>query len=129
MEVPSYQMHRVLKLYAKRLERIAETRRRLRAEGLEPVAENRRQSVIDRVAATIIQRIQEIGPRLEADGKHRDADLGPVQRTEKPRGRAVKFHFHRIDNGGRKHLDALLIDNGDFVFQRVEAVAPPVAER
>lgn len=129
MGVPSHQMHRVLKMYAKRLEQIAETRRRLRAEGLEPVVETRRQSLVDRVAATIIQRIQEIGPRLEADTKRSVAGLGPLHQTDKPRDRAAKFRFYRIDNRGRKRLDTLVIDNGDFVFQRVEAVSPPTVVR
>ncbi|HDI59153.1 MAG TPA: hypothetical protein ENF48_02150 [Desulfobacteraceae bacterium] len=129
MDVPSYQMHRVLKLYAKRLEHIAEARRHLSAEGLASAVETRRQSLMDRVAATIIRRIQEIGPQLGADGKRQVAGLGPVGQADKSRDRAREFRFYRIDNRGRKRLASLVIDSGDFVFQRVEALLPPPVER
>lgn len=126
MDVPSHQMHRVLKLYAKRLKRTAEARRHLAVEGDDPVPEIRRQSVVDRVAATIVQRILEIGPRLGAGRPDRAAGTGPARRVEKPMAWLPEFHFHRIDHQGRKRLATLSMDNGDFVFQRVEALWPDV---
>jgi hypothetical protein len=116
-------MHRVLKLYTRRL---AETRRRLLAEGPAPVAEIRRQSVVDRVAATIIQRIHEAGHRLGA-GRDTDAGENEVTRDDKPHGWEPEFRFHRIDEAGQKRLATLVVGNGDFVFQRVEALSGPQA--
>jgi hypothetical protein len=123
MEVPSHQMHRALNLYARRLERIAEARRRPGVEGEKPTLEIRRQSLVDRVAATIIQRIQEIGPRLGVDRQRQATGSHLARRAGETGAWTPEFRFHRIDGEGRKHLAALRIANGDFVFQRVEALA------
>jgi len=130
MYVPSYQMHNVLNVYAKRLERNAETRSKASPEPAQPSetiklsAEGKRQSVIDKVAATIVDRIARFGPQNEVDRQIVDRLKDEVAgQTEDRQARSPEFRFNRIDSGSQKRADSLKVDDGGFVFKRLEQLA------
>ncbi len=131
MNVSSYQMHNVLNVYAKRLERSAETRHRASAETTHPSAtiqlsaEGKRRSVIDKVAATIANRIARFGPQNEVDAQilqklNDEMADKPMSRKSK---REPEFLFNRIDANSEKRTDSLRVDDEEFLFKRLEQLA------
>lgn len=136
MFVPSYQMHNVLNVYAKKLERQGPSRRQVPAEPAPPVekirltAEGKRQSVIDKVAATIADRITRFGPQDEIDRQiveRLNQEVAGQHGT--PDGRGAEFRFNRIDAGEEKRTDTLKVDDGRFVYQRLEQIAREAVDR
>lgn len=135
MYVPSYQMHNVLNVYAKKLERHG-TARRPDAPAAPPsdtirlTAEGKRQSVIEKVAATIVERITRFGPQDEVDRQivdrlHREV----AQRSGERPPASTEFRFNRIDAGDRKRVDTLKVDDGQFVLKRLEQLAREAVDR
>jgi hypothetical protein len=136
MYVPSYQMHNVLNVYAKRLERSVGTRTKAGADPSQPsekiqlTAEGKRQSVIDKVASTIVERIARFGPRNETERQIvRRLNDEVADQGGEPSARWPEFRFNRIDSGSEKRADSLKVDDGGFVFKRLEQLARETVDR
>jgi hypothetical protein len=136
MYVPSYQMHKVLALYAKRLERSAEISRESTAGRLQPsedimlAAEGKRRTVIDRVAATIVERI--IAGGLPNRDDNRIVGACSADMAEASPERSVwtsEFCFNRIDAGDQKRTERMTVGDGGFVLRRLEQMTGETQDR
>ena len=135
MYVPSYQMHNVLNVYAKKLERKsatgpASTTPSPPSEKIHLTAEGKRQRVIEKVASTIVERITRFGPQNEVD-QEIVARLGDevAEQTGVRPSRWSEFRFNRIDPGDEKRVDTLKVDDGDFVRKRLKQLVRETVDR
>ena len=91
MQIPSHQIHNVLKVYGKQLSqtRILERKKGLGApettDKINLSAMGKRQAIIDRVAADIVERITQSGPRDKVDQEI-------VNKLETELGQQIEFN-------------------------------------
>lgn len=136
MEIPTYQIHRVMKVYTKQLSQ-SKMLERQKALGKKPLmdkinisAEGKRQAIIDKVASDVVQRITNFGPRDEFDQEI-------VDRLEDEIGRKVdfqmsqdtKFVFNVIDDKNEKRTNTLSVEDSNFLIRRLEQLAKEAVDR
>lgn len=130
MEIPSYQIHNVLKVYSRQISQSRISGRNNGLNGKNSVdrinisAEAKRQGIIDKVASDIVERITRFGPQDDVDheivGKLQEELGQPIEfkSHEKP-----EFVYNTIDNNNQKVKNTLSMENSDFVMQRLEQLA------
>ena len=135
MQIPSHQIHNVLKVYSKQLSQARMLERKNAVapeEGSDKInisAMGKRQSIIDKVAADIVDRITQSGPQTQFDQEI-------VGRLEKEIGQPIDFKqksgefvFNVITKDNEKTTSTVQVGDADYLINRLEQLAKEAVDR
>jgi hypothetical protein len=135
MQIPSHQIHNVLKVYSKQLSqgRAVERRETFSEQPEEDKislsAVGKRQAIIEKVAADIVERITQSGPRDKVDHEI-------VDKLEDELGQSIEFNeqdnnfvFNVIDNNNEKTTTSSQMHNPDYFMKRLEQLAKEAVDK
>ncbi len=143
MQIPSHQIHNVLKVYSKQLSqtRVIERQKALgksaNSDKINISAEGKRQAIIEKVATDIVERITNSGPKDEIeqeiinklegeigqsiDFKANQGENGGYQNNE--------FTFNLIDGDNEKTTTTLHVNDTSFLIKRLEQLAKETVDK
>lgn len=135
MQVPSHQIHNVLKIYSKHLSqaRAMERRKALFPQPGEDkiclTAGGKRQAIIEKVAADIVERITQSGPQDRVDQEI-------VEKLEDELGQSIdfikqdnKFVFNVIGKDDEKTTAAFQMNDPEYFMKRLETLAKEAVDK
>ncbi len=136
MEIPSYQIQNVLKVYSKQLTQgkilarnKAVGRNRTSADDVNISAEGKRASIIEKVAANIVDRITSVGPKEKLEQKIATQVQNEIgQKIDFTMRKEEKFSFTAIDENNKKITKHLSVEDSNFVIRRLTELARQVAD-
>ena len=136
MEIPSYQIQNVLKVYSKQLTQgkilarnKAVGRNRISADDVNISAEGKRAAIIEKVAANIVDRITSVGPKEKMEQKIvRQVQNEIGQKIDFTRKIEEKFSFTIIDGNNKKITKHLSVEDSHFVIRRLTELARQAAD-
>ena len=135
MQIPSYQIQNVLKVYSRQLSQgkipgrnnIANANK-ISADSVTISSEGKRQAIIDKVASNIVDRIITEGPKEKTQEK----TTSPI---EKEPGRNInftkeknQFTYTKIDENNQKIIHTLSVEDSKFIIQRMAELARKIAD-
>ncbi len=136
MEIPSYQIQNVLKVYSKQLTQgkilarnKAAGRNSISADEVKISDEGKRASIIEKVAANIVDRITSVGPKEKLEQKitgQVENEIG--QKIDFTKRKEEKFSFTTIDENNKKVTKHLSVEDSNFVIRRLTELARQVAD-
>ncbi len=136
MEIPSYQIQNVLKVYSKQLTQgkilarnKAVGRNSTSADEVKISDEGKRASIIEKVAANIVDRITSVGPKEKLEQKivgQIENEIG--QKIDFTTKKEKKFAFTTIDENNKKVTKHLSVEDSNFVIKRLTELARQVAD-
>ncbi|MBU0991140.1 MAG: hypothetical protein KJ737_01495 [Proteobacteria bacterium] len=136
MEIPSYQIHNVLKVYSKQvsqtkmIERNKALGKSTSSDKINLSAEGKRKAIIEKVASDIVERITNFGPQNDVDyeivNKLKD-ELG--QEIDFKQKGDRKFVFNVIDENDNKVKTTLSVEDSNFVIERLDQLAKEVVDK
>ena len=137
MQIPSYQIQNVLKVYSKQLTQgklLAKSQAAGReaqpsADSVTISAKGKRQAVIDKVAANIVNRITTEGP-----SEHLEEKI--AQQIEKEVGKKINFTgnsennftYTHVDENNEKITKTLSVEDSEFIMKRMNELAKKLAD-
>jgi hypothetical protein len=130
MNIPSYQIQNVLKVYTRQLSqnhglyRQEEFRKTYSADQINLSAEGKRRAVIEKVATGIVDRITRFGPQDDIDYEIVDQlqnEIGKDIDFDLPK--ESQFIFNVIDRHNEKKTHNLLVEDGKYLIKRLEELA------
>ncbi|MBF0377058.1 MAG: hypothetical protein HQK72_06200 [Desulfamplus sp.] len=135
MQIPSYQIQNVLKVYSKQLSQGRAIARNQQAgndtssaDKVKISAEGKRAAIIDKVAAGIVDKITTVGPQetmeKEITGKLEKEMGGKIDFTKR---KGEKFSFSSIDENNQKSTQTLSVEDSNFVLKRMKQLAREAA--
>lgn len=127
MEIPTYQIHKVMKVYTRQLSQSKMLEKQKGVAGKSSMdkinisAEGKRQAIIEKVASDVVERITSFGPKDEFDQEI-------VDKLEQEIGGKVKFKqnksstfvFNVIDSENNKTTNTVSVKNSDYLLNRLE---------
>lgn len=128
MDIPSYKVHNVLKVYSEQLrqKKIAEHNKFPEQtpiiKRIDKSAEGKRQAIIKKVAAEIFDRITSSGIHEKVDNKI--TDERKEKRPEYTEEEKNEFVFNKIDNNNKKSIGRLLISDASVLIKQPEQIEP-----
>jgi len=135
MQIPSHQIHNVLKIYSKHLSQARAIARRetlTQEPGEDKInlsAVGKRQAIIEKVAADIVERITQSGPQDKVDQEI-------VEKLENELGQSINFSnqdnsfiFNVIDKDNEKTTAAFQADDPQYFMKRLEALAKEAVDK
>lgn len=135
MQIPSHQIHNVLKVYSKHLSqaRSMDRRKALSQQSDEDKinlsAGGKRQAIIEKVAADIVERITQSGPQDKVDQEIVDKlenELGQPIDFDKQGNRIV---FNVIGKDNEKTTATFQADDPEYFMKRLEALAKEAVDK
>lgn len=136
MQIPSYQIQNVLKLYSRQLSQgkiIARDkafgRSQTSSDNVKLSAEGRRTAIIEKVTASIVDRITTEGPQQEQEYKiaaQVEEELG--QKINFTQKKEEMFSFTTIDENNNKTTKTLSVEDSEFVIRRLTELARQAAD-
>jgi hypothetical protein len=135
MEIPTYQIHKVMRVYTKQLTQ-SKLLERSNASGntsmdqISISTEGKRQAIIDQVAADIVDRITSFGPRDEFDQEIVDkleSEIG--RKVDFNKAKKPEFVFNTIDKENGKKTSTIPVDDSRFLINRLEDLAKEAVDR
>ncbi|MBI9090488.1 MAG: hypothetical protein JEZ12_14830 [Desulfobacterium sp.] len=137
MQIPSYQIQNVLKVYSRQLSQgkiLARNRSvgrsQTSADDVSISAEGKRTAIIEKVTSSIVDRITTVGPQEELEYKIADQvekELG--QRINFTHKKEEKFSFTTIDENNVKTTKTLSVEDSEFVIRRLTELARQAADK
>ncbi len=133
MQIPSYQIQNVLKVYSrqlsqgKMLSKKFGTDNKVSADSVSISSEGKRQAIIEKVAANIVDKIITEGPKEENEAHITD-------QIEKELGKKInftkgkQFTYTTIDDNNNKTTQTLSVEDSQFVVKRMTELARQVAD-
>ena len=138
MDIPAYQIHKVMKVYTKQLSQ-SKIIERQKAIGQKSSTDTdkvnisdtgKRQAVIDKVAENIVNRITQFGPKDEVEHEI-------VNQLQEEIGRKVDFKekqnaqfvFNVIDEKNKKTTTSLSVEDTGFLLKRLEELAKEIVDK
>ncbi len=135
MQIPSYQIQNVLKVYARQLsqERTLSKNRsanenKISADSVTNSTEGKRQAIVDKVTLNIVERIIIEGPKENTEEKI-------TSRIEKKLGKNInftkeknQFTYTKIDENNQKIIHTLSVEDSKFIVQRMAELARKIAD-
>jgi len=134
MQVPSHQIHNVLKVYSKHLSQ-ARALERMKAFSQQPgetrinlSAGGKRQAIIEKVAADIVERITQSGPRDKVDQEI-------VDKLEDELGQSIlrnqdsEFVFNVIGKDNEKTTATFQMNDPEYLMKRLETLAKEAVDK
>jgi hypothetical protein len=135
MQVPSHQIHNVLKVYSKHLSQArAMERRKVLSDKpdedkISLSAGGKRKAIIEKVAADIVDRITRSGPQDKVDQEI-------VEKLEGELGQPLDFNqqsnnlvFNVIGKDNEKTTATLQVDDPEHFMKRLEALAKEAVDK
>jgi methionyl-tRNA formyltransferase len=135
MQIPSYQIQNVLKVYSRQLSQgkimsrnkfgNADTNS---ADSVTLSSEGKRQAIIDKVAANIVDRIITEGPKEKTEAiitSQIEQELGKKINFTRDRN---QFTYTVIDENNQKSTRTLSVEDSKFVVERMTELARQVAD-
>ncbi len=136
MQIPPYQIHKVMKVYTRQLSH-GKFLKRQSTDGDTPssdqislFAKEKRQAVIDRVTNEIVDRITKLGHRESVDHKIVDQlqkstgkkiDFSPKQKSQ--------FVFNVIDDKNEKITNSLSVEDSGFLIEHLERLTKEMVDK
>ncbi len=135
MQIPSYQIQNVLKVYSRQLSQgkipgknnIANANK-ISADSVTISPEGKRQAIIDKVASNIVDRIIKEGPKEKTQEKI-------TSQIEKEPGKNInftkeknQFTYTKIDENNQKIIHTLSVEDSKFLVQRMAELARKIAD-
>jgi len=133
MQIPSYQIQNVLKVYSRQLSQGKILSRKLgaadkvSADSVNISSEGKRQAIIEKVASNIVDRIISEGPKQENEEQI-------TEQIEKELGKKLdftkgknQFTYTRVDDNNNKVIQTLSVEDSIFVVKRMTELARQVA--
>ncbi len=130
MEIPTYQIHKVMKVYIRQLTqtRMLEHRdahgTKVAADRIMLSAEGKRQAIIDKVASDIVEKIKTFGPHdvFEQEiADQREGDSG--QKITFQSALQSEFVFNVIDEENNKKTNMLSLEDSRVLIKKLEELA------
>jgi len=135
MQIPSYQIQNVLKVYSKQLSQGKMLSRgkfgvdnKVSADSVTISSEGKRQAIIEKVAANIVDKIITEGPK-----EKNEAQI--AEQIEKELGKKIdftkgktQFTYTTIDADNNKSTQTLSVEDSQFVVKRMTELARQVAD-
>lgn len=135
MQIPSYQIQNVLKVYSRQLSQgkiLSRTKfgaaNKVSADSVSISSEGKRQAIIEKVASNIVDRIITEGPKEKNDEQITD-------QIEKELGKKIDFTKGRnqltytsVDKDNNKVTQTLSVEDSKFVVRRMTELARQVAD-
>ena len=135
MQIPSYQIQNVLKVYSRQLSQGKIMSRNKfgdananSADSVTLSSEGKRQAIIDKVAASIVDRITTEGPKEKTEEKitsQIEQELGKKINFTKDRN---QFTYTVIDENNQKSTRTLSVEDSKFIVERMTELARQVAD-
>ncbi|MCM2285509.1 MAG: hypothetical protein NDI81_12060 [Desulfobacula sp.] len=135
MQIPSYQIQNVLKVYSRQLSQGKIMARNKfgdantnSADSVTLSSEGKRQAIIDKVAANIVDRIITEGPKEKTEEKitsQIEQELGKKINFTKDRN---QFTYTVIDENNQKSTRTLSVEDSKFIVKRMTELARQVAD-
>ncbi|OGR52583.1 MAG: hypothetical protein A3J80_08380 [Desulfobacula sp. RIFOXYB2_FULL_45_6] len=135
MQIPSYQIQNVLKVYSRQLSQGKIMSRNKfgnsntnSADSVTLSSEGKRQAIIDKVAANIVDRIITEGPKEkneETITSQIEKELGKKINFTKDRN---QFTYTVIDENNQKSIRTLSVEDSNFIVKRMTELARQVAD-
>ncbi len=135
MQIPSYQIQNVLKVYSRQLSqgkilsksKFANTGK-ISADSVTISSEGKRQAIIDKVASNIVDRIITEGPKEKNEAKI-------TSQIEKEFGKKInftkeknQFTYTKIDENNQKITHTLSVEDSKFIVKRMTELARTIAD-
>jgi hypothetical protein len=130
MEIPTYQIHKVMKVYTRQLSQSKMLEKQKAASGKSSMdkinisAEGKRQAIIEKVANDVVERITSFGPKDEFDQEIVDKleqEIGG--KVEFKQSKSSTFVFNTIDSENNKTTKTVSVKNSDYLLNRLEQLA------
>ncbi|MBU1341071.1 MAG: hypothetical protein KKE44_07750 [Proteobacteria bacterium] len=135
MQIPSYQIQNVLKVYSRQLSQGKILSRnkfgitnKTSADSVTISSEGKRQAIIDKVAANIVDRIITEGPKEKNEEKitsQIEKELGKKINFTKDKN---QFTYTVIDENNQKITHTLSVEDSKFIVRRMTELARQVAD-
>lgn len=136
MDIPSYQIHNVMKVYSRQISQGKFINRGINAgrpssmDKITLSSEGRRQEIVDRVASSIVERIAKHGPNSPEEREI-------VDRLEEEIGQKLSFGtettgefvFNVIDRDNNKTTEKLSMEDTGFVLKKLEELAKKAVDK
>ncbi len=135
MQIPSYQIQNVLKVYSRQLSQGKMlsrnkfgTANKTSADSVTISSEGKRKAIIDKVASNIVDRIITEGPKEKNEEKITD-------QIEKEFGKKINFSKDKnqftytvIDENNKKITHTLSVEDSKFIVKRMTELARDMAD-
>jgi len=136
MQIPSYQIQNVLKVYSRQLSTgkiLSRSNKfgsdiKTSADSVTISSEGKRQAIIDRVAANIVDRIITEGPKEKTEAEittQIEKELGKKINFAKDKN---QFTYTVIDENNEKTTQTLSVEDSKFIVKRMTELAREVAD-
>ena len=137
MQIPSYQIQNVLKVYSRQLTQgkiLSRSNKfgsdiKTSADSVTISSEGKRQAIIDKVATSIVDRIITEGP------KEKNEEIITSQ-IEKELGKKINFTKNKkqftytvVDEDNQKTVHTLSVEDSKFIVNRMTELAREVADK
>ncbi|NDY73849.1 hypothetical protein DO021_18970 [Desulfobacter hydrogenophilus] len=137
MQIPSYQIQNVLKVYSRQFSQgklLGKNKfsdaNKVSADSVNISSEGKRQAIIDRVASNIVDKIITEGPNEnEKDEAH------ITNQIEKELGKKIdftqgrnQFTYSSVDENNNKVVQTLSVEDSKFIVERMTELARQVAD-
>ncbi len=135
MQIPSHQIHNVLKVYSKQLSqaRILDRQKALfqpsAADKINISAEGKRQAIIDRVAADLVERITQSGPQDKVEQEIVDKLENELGQPVRFNGTGNQFIFNVVDQNNEKTINTVEVDDPEYLVRRLEQLAKEAVDK
>ncbi len=134
MQIPSYQIQNVLKVYSRQLSqgRVIVRQTAIDINSSDKVkisAEGKRAAIIEKVAAGIVDKITTVGHQ-DIIEKEISEELNKEMssKTDFIKRKGEKFIFNYIDENNRKSTQTLSVEDPNFVLKRMTQLAKEVTD-
>lgn len=135
MQIPSYQIQNVLKVYSRQLSQGKMLSRNkfgaannVSADSVSISSEGKRQAIVDKVAANIVDKIITEGPKEKNEEQiteQIERELGKKINFTKGK---TQFTYTTIDDDNNKTTQTLSVEDSQFVVKRMTELARKVAD-
>ncbi len=135
MQIPSYQIQNVLKVYSRQFSQGKLLRKnkfsdagKVSADSVSLSSEGKRQTIIDKVASSIVDKIINEGPNEKDKAQITDPiekELG--KKIDFTKGRN-QFFYTSVDENNNKIVQNLSVEDSKFVVERMTELARQVAD-
>ncbi|MBF0112776.1 MAG: hypothetical protein HQK74_08600 [Desulfamplus sp.] len=137
MQIPSYQIQNVLKVYSKQLSKGRGVIDRIQnseigiysSEKLKISTEGKKAAIIEKVAAGIVDKITNVCSKEKIE-KEREFQLEQEMGSdmELVKRRAEEFIFSSIDENNQKITQTLSVEDSNFILKRMTELAKEAAD-
>ncbi len=135
MQIPSYQIQNVLKVYSRQLSQgkilsrnRSITGNTLSADNVSISSEGKRKAIIDKVAANIVEKIITEGPREKTEeqiASQIEKELGKKINYDRDKN---QFTYTAVDSRNNRVTHTLSVEDSTFVVKRMTELARQVAD-